>query len=771
VHSLVAIGETIRDTRAKLVDAFPGQRGELHRIGESVRKPPPTERGHGVDLVDDDFDRQILRTDVVEHRLDRSSLLFEPIIGCRRIDDVQDQIGDERLLERRRESFHELRRQPADEADRVGDQVVAAFVDERASRRIERLEQTIVDGNLSVRQHVQQRRLANVRVPGERDRRRFGAASFLATHFALLTEIAEPAAQESDASAREPAVGLELRLTGAAGADTGPERTHAAAEPLEVLPHTSHPRQVVLELRQLDLQLALGASRMLGEDVENQLRAVDDARLEGVFESALLSRLELVVDQEHLGARVPIGVLQLLELAFADIRMALGSGPVLHQLADRLDEGCIRELAQLGQLLLCVHSLGQHGHDEPALERGVRLALAHHRIMPPTGQNPTMQLSPALAATGTYPFVKLEQAKRELAAQGVELIDFGKGDPREPTDARIRQALADSLTEISTYPLAEGLPELRRAVADWCDRRFGVVLDPDTELIPTYGSKEAIFLLAQLIVDRDSDKRLVVTTQPGYPVPDRGAVFAGADVLQLPLLESNGFLPDLDAVAADTWQRTAIVWINYPNNPTGSVAPVDFLARLAELSAEHDFLLASDEAYTELWFDEPPRSALEVRDRGNVAVFNTLSKRSSMTGYRSGFIAAAPELIAALKQFRPSVGTAPQEFVQLASVVAWNDEGHVEQTREVYRRKREALLPTLRRKDVRLAGGAATMFLWLEVPGGARSEEFATRLLEHGLIVSPGTFFGPAGEGYWRMALVPTEDECLRAAEILEEVL
>jgi succinyldiaminopimelate transaminase len=382
-----------------------------------------------------------------------------------------------------------------------------------------------------------------------------------------------------------------------------------------------------------------------------------------------------------------------------------------------------------------------------------------------------MDLSPALAATGTYPFVKLEQAKRELSAQGIELIDFGKGDPREPTDARIRRALADSLTEISTYPLAEGLPELREAVAGWCGRRFGVQPNPDTEVIPTYGSKEAIFLLAQLVVDRDSDRRLVVTTEPGYPVPDRGAIFAGAEVLQLPLLEEHGFLPDLDAVAADTWERAAIVWINYPNNPTGAVAPLDFLGRLAALSAEHGFLLASDEAYTELWFDSPPHSALEVRDRGNVAVFNTLSKRSSMTGYRSGFILADAQLIAALKQFRPSVGTAPQEFVQRASVVAWNDEDHVEHTRAAYRRKRDALLPALERKGVRLAGSTATMFLWLEVPDGSASEEFAGRLLERGLIVSPGTFFGPAGEGYWRMALVPTEAECRRTAEILEDVL
>jgi acetylornithine aminotransferase len=382
-----------------------------------------------------------------------------------------------------------------------------------------------------------------------------------------------------------------------------------------------------------------------------------------------------------------------------------------------------------------------------------------------------LSLSPALTATGTYPFVKLEEAKRRLVAQGAELIDFGKGDPREPTDPLIRRAVAESITEISTYPLAEGLPELRAAVAGWCARRFGVELDPDTEVIPTYGSKEAIFLLAQVLIDRDGGRRLVVTTEPGYPVPDRGAAFAGADVLQLPLLEENGFLPDLGAVDAGTWQQAAIVWINYPNNPTGAVAPLDFLERLAKLSSEHGFLLAADEAYTELWFDTAPHSALEARTRGNVAVFNTLSKRSSMTGYRSGFVAASPDLIAALKQFRPSVGTAPQEFVQRASVVAWNDEEHVERTRAAYRRKRDALLPTLARKEIRVAGSEATMFLWLEVPGGEPSESFAARLLEHGLIVSPGTFFGPAGEGYWRLALVPTDAECRRAAEILEEML
>jgi succinyldiaminopimelate transaminase len=382
-----------------------------------------------------------------------------------------------------------------------------------------------------------------------------------------------------------------------------------------------------------------------------------------------------------------------------------------------------------------------------------------------------VQLSPVLAATGTYPFVRLEETKRRLAAEGVELIDFGKGDPREETDPLIRRALVESIEPLSSYPLAEGLPELREAVAGWCRRRFGVDVDPETEVIPTYGSKEAIFHLAQVLLDRDSDKTLVLSTEPGYPVYDRGALFAGADVERLPLLEENGFLPDLDGIDEETWSRTAILWINYPNNPTGSVASLEFLERLAALAAEHDFLLAADEAYTELWFDEPPHSALEATDSSHVAVFQTLSKRSSMTGYRSGFVAGSPELIAALRQYRPTVGTAPQEFVQRASVVAWNDEEHVERTREIYRRKREVLLPALAQKGIRVAGSEATMYLWLEVPAGESSEELAARLLEQGLIVSPGTFFGPSGEGYWRLALVPTEAECERAAEILERML
>jgi len=383
-------------------------------------------------------------------------------------------------------------------------------------------------------------------------------------------------------------------------------------------------------------------------------------------------------------------------------------------------------------------------------------------------------ISPVLEGQTTYPFVRLNEAARRVEARGVDVIDFGTGDPREATDPLIRQALVDGVRERMGYPLAQGLPELREAIADWTRRRFDVVLDPDRQVIPTLGSKEAIFSLAQVVVDLDGGKDTIAYTEPGYPVYERGALFAHARPLALPLLEENGFLPELDALDVDTWSRLAAVWVNYPNNPTGAITPLSFYERLAERAREHGFVLASDEAYSELWFDEPPTSALQLDDLTNVAVFNTLSKRSSMTGYRSGFVAGDSELIAALKAFRPTVGTAPQEFVQRASVVAWGDETHVERTRELYRRKRSLFLEFFARKGVRVAGSEATMYLWLAIPRGETSESseaFSERLLERGVLVTPGSYLGAAGEGYVRLALVPSEDDCRRAIEILEGVL
>jgi acetylornithine aminotransferase len=322
----------------------------------------------------------------------------------------------------------------------------------------------------------------------------------------------------------------------------------------------------------------------------------------------------------------------------------------------------------------------------------------------------------------------------------------------------IRRALVEALPERSPYPLAAGLPELRAAAARWCGTRFGVDVDPETELVPTYGSKEAIFSLAEVL---DTSGKIVAFGEPAYPVYERGAIFAGAGVRTLPLLREDGFLPDLDALTDDV----ALLWVNYPHNPTGAQAPAVFYERLAERARELDFWIASDEAYTELWFDEEPVSSLQTSDRSRVIVFQTLSKRSSMTGYRSGFVAAPAEVIAALKAYRPTVGTAPQEFVQRASVVAWSDERHVEETRARYAAKREVMIPAIESQGWEIVASQATMYLWVVAPDDA-----VDRLLDCGVLVSPGDFFGPSGAGYIRFALVPTLDECRRAAEILREL-
>jgi acetylornithine aminotransferase len=382
-----------------------------------------------------------------------------------------------------------------------------------------------------------------------------------------------------------------------------------------------------------------------------------------------------------------------------------------------------------------------------------------------------MPISPVLRSQATYPFVRLSRAAAERRERGLEVIDLGMGDPREPTDPRILEALTAGVRERMGYPAAAGLPELRGAIAAWARKRFGVVLDPEAHVIPTLGSKEAIFTFAPVVLDPEAGRDTVAFTEPGYPVYERGAQFAGANVLELPLLERNGWLPDLDAVSAFDWKRTALVWVNYPNNPTGAVAPLDFFARLSALARRHGFVVASDEAYTELWSDEPPVSALQLDDWTNVVVFNTLSKRSSMTGFRSGFVAGDPVLIEALRKYRPNVGTAPQEFVQRASVTAWSDERHVTRARKAYARKRALFTSVLERKGLRVAGGSATMYLWFAVPEGETSEAFADRLVEHGVVVTPGSFLGRSGEGYARIALVPTEEECRRAVELLDGAL
>ena len=365
-----------------------------------------------------------------------------------------------------------------------------------------------------------------------------------------------------------------------------------------------------------------------------------------------------------------------------------------------------------------------------------------------------------------YPFARLEEVRSRLAARGLTPLDLSLGDPREPTPAFLRQALADALPERSSYPTIAGTRALRQAIAGWLERRFGVRLDPETQILPSNGSKEAIFHLALALVDPEGPRRRVVIPEPAYPVYERGATLAGGLATPLALTAERGFVPDLDAVPAATWRETAILWLNYPHNPTGATASRSLYDRALGLAAEHGFVVASDEAYAEVWFDEPPVSLLESGTERAIA-FHTLSKRSAMTGYRSGFFAGDPAVVGAYRRLRPSLGVAMPTFTQAMSIAAWSDDAHAETIRRTFAARRAIVAPGLERLGLSIVASRATFFLWARAPGGD-DVALAERWFDAGVLVLPGSWLGPAGRGYVRVALVPTLEECREAVARLE---
>ena len=379
-----------------------------------------------------------------------------------------------------------------------------------------------------------------------------------------------------------------------------------------------------------------------------------------------------------------------------------------------------------------------------------------------------MEVQPLVEELGEYPFTELDDARARAAESGASLIDFGVGEPAEPVPEFIREEMLAAIREenVARYPLAAGMADLRASIAGWIDRRYGVDVDPEIEVLPTLGTKEAIFHLAGLLHWPGSHRDLVVVTTPGYPVPARSARLAGAGVVELPLDPDSGWLPRIDEIPEEVWHRISIIWINSPNNPTGSVVPLDFYEELAARCRRHGVVLASDEAYSDVWFGGPPPSVLQLSDPTHILAFHSLSKRSAIPGYRSGFVCGDPLLIGAMRQLRPSMGVTPQLFVQRASIAAWSDDAHAEEMRARYAAKRDVMLPALAGAGLEDAGGDASFFLWMRTPDG--DERAAVkRLLSAGILAAPGSIFGDGGAGYLRFALVPTLEECRRAAEIL----
>jgi acetylornithine aminotransferase len=356
--------------------------------------------------------------------------------------------------------------------------------------------------------------------------------------------------------------------------------------------------------------------------------------------------------------------------------------------------------------------------------------------------------------------VELEERRRALAAQGKRLFDFGLGDPKEPTPPFIRAALLSAVPEGSQYPSAAGTPALRKACAGYVKRRFGVELDPETQIAPCAGAKEAIFHLP-LAFAGDPARGKVVMPDPGYPTYEVGARFAGLTPVQVPLTPANRFLIEPEALGEALLRETLIFWVSYPHNPTGAVAPREYLEAVGRAAKEFGFIVVSDECYADIYYGAPPVSMLEVQVENVVAV-HSCSKRSGMTGYRSGFMAGDGDLIATLKRLRSHPGLASPEFVPAAATAAWSDDAHATERRELFRRKRDRFLRFFAEKGLVADASDATLYLWLRVPAGRTASSYALRLLEAGIVVAPGTAFG-AGEGYVRVALVPTLEECEEA--------
>lgn len=374
-------------------------------------------------------------------------------------------------------------------------------------------------------------------------------------------------------------------------------------------------------------------------------------------------------------------------------------------------------------------------------------------------------MNPALRALKPYPMAELQRRKAELMANGKTVFDFGTGDPIEPTPAFIPQALRAAVPEISQYPSVAGTPALRAAAAGYLQRRFGVRVDAAKQVLPAAGSKEAIFHLPLAFIDPATAKDTVIYGTPGYPVYQAGTLFAGAKEHPMVLTRERGYRLDLTTLPLDLLKRTAITWINYPHNPTGACVDLAYYRAQAAVCAEHGILLASDECYQDLWFDEsatPPPSLLEVAITG-VLAFHSCSKRSGMTGYRSGFIAGDAALIAAYRGWRAAMGVGSPAFIEQAAAAAWNDDAHAIERRRIFAAKYKLLSEGLAAKGIEILASEAGLYLWARVPGNGDANAYAARCLDAGLVVSPGEFFGEGGAGWFRLALVPSLDDCRRA--------
>ena len=378
-----------------------------------------------------------------------------------------------------------------------------------------------------------------------------------------------------------------------------------------------------------------------------------------------------------------------------------------------------------------------------------------------TQAKPAFQKADRLKQLPPYLFIELDKAKRKLAAEGKDVIDLGIGDPDLPTSAEVIARLKETVDDPANhrYSMTEGMKVLREAIAKWYAKRFNVTLNPDTEVLPLLGSKEGIAHLPWAITNPGD---AVLVPDPCYPPYRSGTILAGAEVVPMPLLEENGFFPDLGDISQKAIRRAKVMFLNSPNNPTSAVYPLERLQEALDLAKEYGFAVAHDAAYSEIAYDGvKPASFLQLPDAKDHGVeFHSLSKTYNMTGWRIGWVCGNAAIVAALSQLKSNLDSGIFQPIQLAGIRAIEaGDAALQETIAVYQKRRDLIVNGLAKAGWKVAKPQASPYIWTRVPTQESSMEFATRVMKQtNVVITPGVGFGPSGEGYVRMSLtLPTD--------------
>ena len=373
-----------------------------------------------------------------------------------------------------------------------------------------------------------------------------------------------------------------------------------------------------------------------------------------------------------------------------------------------------------------------------------------------------MKFSRRLEQLAPYPFVEISRIIAEKRAAGEDVVTFGIGDPDIPTPNHIIERLISASRDLPNhrYPESDGLPAMRKAIATWYERRFNIVLDADKEVLPLIGAKEGIGHAAFCFLDPGD---IALVPDPAYPVYAVGTMFAGAESYKMPLTEENGWLPDLDMIPSDVARNAKVMWLNYPNNPTGAMATEDYYKKVIEFAQHHDIAVLHDAAYSEVVFDRyRALSFLELPGAKEVGIeFHSLSKCFNMTGWRVGMAVGNADMIKALFAIKANLDSGiPQAIQEMAMEALLGSQAPIQENNYIYQRRRDKVIDVLTRIGLQVVTPQASLYVWARVPEGFTSAEFARKLLEEtAIVVTPGSSYGQYGEGYIRLSLTTPDQQ------------